>query len=124
MSEKRIYCIEVSGECKYLLNVNRPALAHLCESTPGLYCTKNFSWKPITKDACKNCKEGKYQGFTRKQVIHKIAKAICRTDGESCITCGFNCNEKGCKEYLEFGNYITQAEVVLEDILEGHDDEQ
>lgn len=124
MSEKRIYCIEVSGECKYLLNVNRPALAHLCESTPGLYCTKNFSWKPITKDACKNCKEGKYQGFTRKQVIHKIAKAICRTDGESCITCGFNCNEKGCKEYLEFGNYITQAEVVLEDILDGHDDEQ
>ncbi|WP_428057207.1 hypothetical protein [Candidatus Avelusimicrobium fimicolum] len=124
MSEKRIYCIEVSGECKYLLNVNRPALAHLCESTQGLYCTKNFCWKPITKDACKNCKEGKYQGFTRKQVIHKIAKAICRTDGESCITCGFNCNEKGCKEYLEFGNYITQAEVVLEDILEGHDDEQ
>ena len=124
MSEKRIYCIEVSGECKYLLNVNRPALAHLCESTPGLYCTKNFSWKPITKDACKNCKEGKYQGFTRKQAIEKIAKAICRTDVEDCETCGFNGNEKGCKQYLEIGNYITQAEVVLEDILEGHDDEQ
>lgn len=120
MSEKRIYCIEVSGECKYLLNVNRPALAHLCESTPGLYCTKNFSWKPITKDACKNCKEGKYQGFTRKQAIEKIAKAICRTDVEDCETCGFNGNEKGCKQYLEFGNYITLAKAALNALLEAN----
>lgn len=76
MNEKRIYCIEVSDKCKYLLDVNRPALAHLCESTQGFYCVKNFSWKPITKDACKNCKHAKYQGKTREQTIRKIAKAI------------------------------------------------
>lgn len=118
MSEKRIYCIEVSGECQHLMNVNRPSLAHLCGSSLGLYCTKNFCWKPITKDACKNCKHAEYKGITREKFIMVVAKAICKTDGESCITCGFNCNEKGCKQYLKFGNYITQAEAVLEDILE------
>lgn len=124
MSEKRIYCIEVSGECKYLLNVNRPALAHLCESTPGLYCTKNFSWKPITKDACKNCKEGKYQGFTRKQVIHKIAKALCRADSSltSCEDCIY-CRTENCQTSLE-NWFLDDAEVALNALLEGHDDEQ
>ena len=79
MKENRIYCIEVSGECQYLMNINRPALAHLCGSTQGFYCNKNISWKPITKDTCKNCKEGRYQGLTRENAIEKMAKAIiCR----------------------------------------------
>ena len=124
MKKNRILCIEVSGECQHLMDVNRPSLAFLCGSSQGLYCTKNIYWKPITKDACKNCKEGRYQGFTREQTILKIAKAICRTDGEDCETCGFNGNEKGCKQYLEIGNYITMAEVVLNALLEGHNDER
>lgn len=118
MKEKRILCIEVSGECRCFADVNTPLLADAFECQQGLYCTKNTAWKPITKDACKNCKHAEYQGITREKFIMVVAKAICKTDGESCITCGFNCNEKGCKQYLKFGNYITQAEAVLEDILE------
>ena len=118
MSEKRILCIEVTGECRYFTDVNTPLLADAFECQQGLYCTKNTAWKPITKDACKNCKEGRYQGITREQTIEKIAKALCRTDGDDCETCGFVGNEKGCKKYLEIGNYITQAEVALEDLLE------
>lgn len=124
MNENRIYCIEVSGECQYLMYVNRPALAFLCGGTQGLYCTKNTAWKPITKDACKNCKEGRYQGLTREQAIEKIAKALCRTDGADCTICSFNSNKKGCKKYLETERYITQAKAVLEDILGGYDDER
>lgn len=119
MKEKRILCIEVSGECKNFANINTPLLADIFDCKQGLYCMKNFvPWKPITKDACKNCKHAEYKGITREKFIMVVAKAICKTDGESCITCGFNCNEKGCKQYLKFGNYITQAEAVLEDILE------
>lgn len=76
MKEKRILCVEVSSECQHLMDVNRPVLAHLCECSQGLYCTKNIYWKPISKDACKNCKEGRYQGFTREQTIRKMADAI------------------------------------------------
>lgn len=121
MKDKRILCIEANGECIYLVNVNTPLLADAFECQQGLYCTKNTAWEPITKETCKNCKKGKYQGFTRKQVIYKIAKAICRTDGEDCETCGFNGNEKGCKQYLEIGNYITLAKAVLNALLGGHD---
>ena len=124
MKENRIYCIEVSGECQYLMNINRPALAHLCGSTQGFYCNKNISWKPITKDTCKNCKEGRYQGLTREQAIEKMAKALCRTYREDCETCRFNGNEKGCKRYLEFRNYIAMAEAALNALLDGHDDEK
>lgn len=118
MSEKRILCTEVSGECWHFADVNTPLLADTFECQQGLYCTKNTAWKPITKDTCKNCKEGRYQGLTRKQVIYKIATALCKTEVEDCKTCGFNGNEKACKEYLEIGDYITQAKAVLEDILE------
>lgn len=76
MKEKRILCIEVSEECKNFANINTPLLADAFECQQGLYCTKNTAWKPITKDACKNCKEGRYQGYTREQAREKIAKAI------------------------------------------------
>ena len=76
MKEKRILCIEVNGECRNFTDVNTPLLADAFECQQGLYCTKNTAWKPITKDTCKNCKEGRYQGLTREQAIEKIAKAI------------------------------------------------
>ena len=79
MKEKRILCIEVSGECKNFADIDTPLLADAFVCQQGLYCTKNTAWKPISKSSCKNCKEGKYQGFTREQAIEKIAKAIrCR----------------------------------------------
>lgn len=116
MNEKRIYCIEVSGECKYLLNVNRPALAHLCESTLGPYCTKNFSWKPITKDACKNCKEGRYQGLTREQAIEKMAHALCTQVHGACENCEavVGGNSEHCNDYR------TYAEAALNALLEAN----
>lgn len=75
MKEKRILCIEVSGECKNFADIDTPLLADAFKCQQGLYCCKNTAWKPITKDACKNCKEGRYQGLTRKQAIEKMAKA-------------------------------------------------
>jgi hypothetical protein len=121
MKEKRILCAEVSVECENFVNINSPLDADIFECKQGLYCMKNpGAWKPITKDACKNCKHAEYKGITREKFIMVVAKAICKTDGESCITCGFNCNEKGCKQCLKFGNYITLAEAVLEDILEAN----
>jgi hypothetical protein len=114
MSEKRIYCIEVSGECKYLLDVNRPALAHLCESTQGLYCTKNFSWKPIVKETCKVCSAAEYLGITREQAIEKMAKAIYEAMCPN-LSQMFAGGWHACTKI---------AEAVLEDILEGHNDKR
>lgn len=56
--------------------------------------------------------------MTREQAIEKMAKVICRTYGEDCETCRFNGNEKGCKRYLEFSNYIAMAEAALNALLE------
>lgn len=118
MSEKRILCTKVSGNCRHLREVDSLRLAHLFAlNEVGNYCSAN-GWKKITNNQCKNCNKAEYVGITREQAIEKMAKALCRTDGEDCETCGFNGNEKGCKQYLEIGNYITQAEAVLEDILE------
>lgn len=85
MKEKRILCIEVSGECQHLMDVNRPSLAFLCGSAQGLYCTKNIYWKPITKGTCKSCKEGRYQGFTREQAIRKMCDGYfkAKDDGKT-----------------------------------------
>lgn len=119
MKKKRILCVEVSGNCRHLREVNSLRLANLFALNEVCsYCSTEYGWKKITKAQCANCNKAEYVGITREQFIMVVAKAICKTDGESCITCGFNCNEKGCKQYLEFGNYITQAEAVLEDILE------
>lgn len=113
MKKKRILCVEVNGECQYLRDVNRPVLAHLCECIQGLYCVKNTSWKPITKDACKNCKEGRYQGSTRKQVIYKIAKAIFAKDNVLSLDISFEeLNKKNKKFYIEL------SEAILKTILE------
>lgn len=115
MKEKRILCIEVSGECQHLMDVNRPSLAHLCGSSQGLYCTKNISWKSITKDACKNCKEGRYQGYTREQTIDKIMRTLCaQVYGPTCEKCEYKTRE--CKQHRM--GYRTYAEAVLNSLLE------
>ena len=62
--------------------------------------------------------------MTRSEAIEKIAKSICRTYREDCETCRFNGNEKGCKRYLEFQNYIAMAEAALNELLEGHNDKR
>ena len=100
MSEKRILIKEVTAPCDNCCGAGE----NVCDK-----CHDWYMWQSSP---------------TRETAIRKIAKAICRTDGENCITCGFNCNEKGCREYLKFGNYITQAEEALNALLEGNDDEQ
>lgn len=62
--------------------------------------------------------KGPEKNYKRSEAVQIIAKAICRTDGEDCETCGFNGNEKGCKQYLEIGNYITLAKAALNALLE------
>ena len=124
MNENRILCTEVNGDCYYFREVTEPEPWLLEIVSQGCYCLANGGWEIITKDKCKNCLKKKYVGITREQAIEKMAKAICRTDGGDCEDCGFKGNEKGCKQYLEIGNYITMAKVVLEDILEGHNDER
>lgn len=68
--------------------------------------------------------KGPEKNYKRSEAVQIIAKAICRTDGEDCETCGFNGNEKGCKQYLEIGNYITLAKAALNALLEGHNDKR
>ena len=89
MSEKRILCIEVRGECQFLQNIDRPSLAKLCECSQGLYCTKDISWKPITKDTCKSCQKARYQGITREQAIDAMLNGMIEKDENSLSGAGF-----------------------------------
>ena len=94
MNEKRILIKEVIAPCNGCSGAGENVCDNCCDC-----------------DMWKSC-------FTREQTIEKIAKAICRTYGEDCETCRFNGNEKGCKRYLEFQNYIAMAEAALNALLE------
>lgn len=96
MSEKRILIKEVIAPC----NDCSGAGENVCDN-----CHDWYMWQSSP---------------TREQAIEKMAKAICRTDGEDCETCGFNGNEKGCKQYLEIGNYITLVKAALNALLEAN----
>lgn len=100
MSEKRILIKEVIAPCTGCSGAGENVCDNCCDL-----------------DMWNSC-------LTREQTIEKIAKALCRTDGGYCEYCGFKGNEKACKAYLEIGNYITQSEVALEDILDGHNDKK
>lgn len=110
MKEKRILCIEVSGECRHFADANTPLLADAFECQQGLYCTKNTAWKLITKGSCKNCKEAKYQGLTREQAIEKIAKAICLTYYDDC--------SRKCERCFNWKYNVQKAEAALNALLE------
>lgn len=123
MSEKRIYCIEVSGECQHLMNVNRPSLAHLCGSSQGLYCTKNISWKPIVKETCKFCSAAEYLGITREQAIERIIKRMCPIlCNVTCECCSYFNNEEGCKKFTNRVGFNRLAEAALNALLEANND--
>ena len=111
MKEKRILCIEVSGECRCFADIDTPLLADAFGCQQGLYCTKNTAWKPITKDACKNCKHAEYKGITREQAIEKMAKAIYEA---MCPNCS--------QMFVGWSAYKKIAEAALNALLEGHDD--
>lgn len=116
MKENRIYCIEVSGKCQHLMDTTDPLRAYLCQCLPGFYCNKDIAWKPITKDACKNCKEGRYQGLTREQAIEKMVKALAAVSNITYVS------EEQWK-VVENGFRIS-AEAALNALLEGHNDER
>ena len=118
MSEKRILCIEVRGECQFLQNIDRPILAKLCECSQGLYCTKDISWKPITKDTCKSCQKARYQGITREQAIEKMAHALCTQVHGACENCEavVGGNSEHCNDYR------TYAEAALNALLEANNE--
>lgn len=115
MSEKRIYCVEVNGTCVYFANIKSPFCADILDSQQGLYCMKNpDDWKPISKNACKNCKKARYLGITREQAIEKISHALCTKEHGSCETCEAVArgNENHCNDYR------TYAEEALNALLE------
>ena len=125
MKEKRILCIEASGECIYLVNVNTPLLADAFECQQGLYCTKNTAWEPITKETCKNCKHAKYNGITREQAIEKMAKAMCRkSNGGTCDGCSVfeEPDKERCKEIYMHPEFVDGAEAALNALLEENND--
>lgn len=107
MSEKRILIQEYDGN---------PCLS--CTNDCKYPCEAQREW--VLGAGIK----GPEKNYKRSEAVQIIAKAICRTDGEDCETCGFNGNEKGCKQYLEIGNYITLAKAALNALLDGHNDKR
>lgn len=66
--------------------------------------------------------KGPEKNYKRSEAVQIIAKALCKAEVEDCETCGFNGNEKACKEYLEIGDYITPAKAALNALLEANND--
>lgn len=72
MSEKRILIKEVSGNCRYLREVDSLSLANLFAlNEVGNYCSAN-GWKKITNNQCKNCNKAEYVGITCQQAFRKM----------------------------------------------------
>ena len=112
--EERILITKCSSHC-HALRVNCDPF----DCDDGMYCDKSGKRVRITEKDCAKCKNPVLIGLSRSEVIEKMAKVICRrTYGEDCETCRFNGNEKGCKRYLEFRNYIAMAEATLNSLLE------
>lgn len=93
MAEKRIFCIEVNGECRNLRIIDED-----CEyASAGTYCTAypHGGWERINPKDCEKCKREKHlEGISRKEAIERMARAICQTDSDS--GCDVYCDEK-CK---------------------------
>lgn len=105
MSEKRILCLEVSGECLDLRVGKDPF-----NETEYLCCAADIAkdWKDISKDTCKNCKKARYRGITRERAIEKMAKAIYEA-----MCPNFS------QVFVGWRNYTKIAEAVLNALLEG-----
>ena len=97
------------------------------DENPCLSCTndcKKYPCEAKREWVLGACIKGPDKNYKRSEAIEKMAKALCRTYGEDCETCRFNGNEKGCKRYLEFQNYIAMAEAALNELLESNDNEK
>ena len=114
MKEKRILCIEVNGNCRYLREVDSLSLANLFDVREvGNYCSVN-GWKKINNDQCKNCAKAKYVGITREQAIEKISHALCTQVHGACENC--EAVAGGHSEHCN--DYRTYAEAALNALLE------
>lgn len=123
MSEKRILCTEVSGNCRFLREVGSLSLAHLFAlNEVGNYCSAN-GWKKITNNQCKSCKHAEYQGLTREQAVEKMAKAMCRkSNGGTCDGCSVfeEPDKERCKEIYMHPEFVDGAEAALNALLEAN----
>lgn len=122
MSEKRILCVEVSGNCRNLREVGSLRLASLFNVRKvGSYCSSAIGWKRISKRKCKNCTEAEYGGITREQAIEKMAKAMCRkSNGGTCDGCSVfeEPDKERCKEIYMHPEFVDGAEAALNALLE------
>lgn len=122
MSEKRILCVEVSGNCRNLREVGSLILASLFNVRKvGSYCSTEYGWKKITKTQCKNCNKAEYVGITREQAVEKMAKAMCRkSNGGTCDGCSVfeEPDKERCKEIYMHPEFVDGAEAALNGLLE------
>lgn len=79
MAEKRIFIIEVNGDCRNIRYIpNKPG-------KPDVYCAANLhsDWELIDPEDCKTCKREKYlEGISRQEAIKRMRHAdvmVCRT---------------------------------------------
>lgn len=107
MSEKRILCVKVSGNCRHLREVESFRLDnHFNVLEVGNYCSEGgCGCKKISKDQCANCNKAEYVGITRDQAIRKMC------DGY------FKAKNKGRTER-------ERVKAALNSLLEGKDDER
>lgn len=121
MKKKRILIKEVSGNCRYLREVDSLSLANLFAlNEVGNYCSAN-GWKKISKDKCANCDKAEYVGITREQAIEKMAKAMCRkSNGGTCDGCSVfeEPDKERCKEIYMHPEFVDGAEAALNALLE------
>lgn len=85
MTEKRIFCIEVNGECRHL-RVVKPYKENDLDTLenaglePGTYCAAYYhsaAWERIDPKECKTCKREKYlEGISRKEAVEKMEEAM------------------------------------------------
>lgn len=126
MAEKRIFCIEVNGECRHL-RVVKPYKENDLDTLenaglePGTYCAAYYhsaAWERIDPKECKKCKREKYlEGISRQEAVERMAKAMCSCDGESCKSCAVKNNKYACKSVLHDELFMQYAEAAIDALL-------
>lgn len=117
MSEKRILCTKVSGNCRHLRVVDSLSLANLFAlNEVGTYCSAS-GWKKINNDQCKSCNKAEYVGITREQAIETMAKALLSFMWPRNYL--WVLLDEDDKKYFR-----KAAEVSLNALLEGHNDKR
>lgn len=84
----------------------------------GMYCDKSGKWVRITEKDCAKCKDPVLLGLSRSEVLERMAKAMCKSEGiEICDECIYR-GTNNCETMLSNWNYRKLAEEALNALLE------